>query len=185
MTPLLSWFVANSMALLCQFLAEKAWAVLQLATLKMLFFVQVTTVTTVTPLMKWVSSMKRVSNKGKKGLRWGKEVGHGRHNFLAKWSTAREEDVELTGVSNTVAFTHTVENRREGNAHGFSTFWVSGVVVFFCKILCLLQALPAHVLDMLFTENGLARNRKSQSRIRSTSMATWKLIQVAPQEYSI
>ena len=185
MTPLWSWFVANSMAAMCQCLVGKDWVVLPLATQERLFFVPATTVRIVTTLMKWVSSMKRVSNKGKKGLKRGKEVGRGRHNFLAKWSTAREEDVELTGVSNTVAFTHTVESRREGNAHGFSTFWVSGVVVFFGKILSLLQALPAHVLDMLFTENGLARNRKSQSRIRSTSMATWKLIQVAPQKYSI
>ena len=130
-TLLWSWFVANSMAAMCQCLVGKAWVVLQLATQERLFFVPATTVRTVTTLMTWVSSMKRVSNKGNKGLKRGKEVGRGRHNFLAKWSTAREEDVELTGVSNTVAFTHTVENRREGNAHGFSTFWVSGVVVFF------------------------------------------------------
>ena len=118
-------------------------------------------------------------------MKRGKEVGRGRHNFLAKCPTAHEEDVELGAVSSIAVSTQCVESRREGNAHGFSTFWVSGVVVFFCKILSLLQAPPAHVLDMLFTENGLARNRKSQSQIRSTSMATWKLIQVSPQEYSI
>ena len=73
--------------------------------------------------------MKRISNKGNKGLKRGKEVGRGRHNFLEKCPTAHEEDAKLGAVSSIAVFTHCVESRREGNAHGFSTSWVSGVVV--------------------------------------------------------
>ena len=102
---------------------------LQLATQERLFFVPATTVRTVTTLMKLVSSMKRISNKGNKGLKRGKEVGRGRHNFLAKCPTAHEEDAKLVAVSSIAVSTQCVESRREGNAHGFSTSWVSGVVV--------------------------------------------------------
>ena len=102
---------------------------LQLATQERLFFVPATTVRTVTTLMKLVSSMKRVSNKGNKGLKRGKEVGRGRHNFLAKCPTAHEEDAKLVAVSSIAVFTQCVESRREGNAHGFSTFQVGGIVV--------------------------------------------------------
>ena len=73
--------------------------------------------------------MKRVSNKGNKGLKRGKEVGRGRHNFLAKCPTAHEEDAKLVAVSSIAVFTQCVESRREGNAHGFSTFQVGGIVV--------------------------------------------------------
>ena len=112
---------------------------LQLATQERLFFVPATTVRTVTTLMKLVSSMKRISNKGNKGLKRGKEVGRGRHNFLAKCPTAHEEDVELGAVSSIAVFTQCVESRREGNAHGFSTFQVGGV-----------EVLSSHCIYLLF-----------------------------------
>ena len=106
---------------------------LQLATLKMLFFVLVTTVRTVTMLMLWVKQAnkgkKGVKNKGTKGWKRGKGVGHGPLYFLAKCPTAHEEDAKLVAVSSIAVFTQCVESRREGNAHGFSTSWVSGVVV--------------------------------------------------------
>ena len=49
-----------------------------------------------------------------------------------------------------------------------------------------LQALLVHVLVLLFTENGLARNSKSRSQTHPISMAIWRPIQVghilAPQQ---
>ena len=92
---------------------------LQLATLKMLFFVLVTTVRTVTMLMLWVKQAnkgkKGVKNKGTKGWKRGKGVGHGPLSFPAKCPTVREEDAKLEGASNTVVSTRCVERKGEGN----------------------------------------------------------------------
>ena len=101
---------------------------LQLATLKMLFFVQVTIVRTVTMLMLWVKQAnkgkKGVKNKGTKGWKRGKGVGHGPLYFLAKCPTARGGGAQSERNSSTVAFILCVEAVKEGNAHGSSTSWV-------------------------------------------------------------
>ena len=62
-------------------------------------------------------------------MKRGRGVGHGPLSFPAKCPTVREEDAKLEGASNTVVSTRCVERKGEGNAHGFSTSWVSGVVV--------------------------------------------------------
>ena len=101
---------------------------LQLATLKMLFFAQVTIVRTVTMLMLWVKQAnkgkKGVKNKGTKGWKRGKGVGHGPLYFLAKCPTAHGGGAQS---ERTVVSILCVEAVKKGNAHGFSTSWVGGL----------------------------------------------------------
>ena len=85
------------------------------------FFVQAITVRTVKTLTEWV---KRGKEGRKKESKKGKEVFHGRLNFLAGWPTARTVAM-LEGATNIVVFIPFAETAKGGNVHGFNTSWVS------------------------------------------------------------
>ena len=104
---------------------------LQLATQERLFFVPATTVRTVTMLMLWVKQAnkgkKGVKNKGTKGWKRGKGVGHGPLYFLAKCPTAHGGGAQSERTSSTVVSILCVEAVKEGSVHGSSTSWVGGL----------------------------------------------------------
>ena len=98
---------------------------LPLATPRKPFFAQATTVRTVTTLTELVKGAKKGRKKESKR---GEGVGHGQLNFLVQCPTARGEDAKLEDALSIVVFIRLAETKTKtkgGNAHGFSTSWVS------------------------------------------------------------